>query len=158
MQTQQRCLWRNRLNKHRRGNKSPAKRATWSSLPLSRDSKSAVFWVELFFFSLSPIWVRGVLRPKPIKSRSDANMEGSRTNRETEVSSQLTNKTNPKTDFFKLATPGLFFFIFVFSRLQLTDNYIQKILLPTLGFEPRISGVVSNRSANCATTTAQHST
>ena len=86
-------------------------------------SRRSFEW-SCFFFSLSPIWVRCVLRPKPIKSRSDANMEGSRTNRETEVSSQLTNKTNPKTDFFKLATPGLFFFIFVFSRLQLTDNYI----------------------------------
>ena len=27
--------------------------------------------------------------------------------------------------FFKLAFPGLFFFIFVFSGLQLTDNYVR---------------------------------
>ena len=28
--------------------------------------------------------------------------------------------------FFNWAIPGLFFFIFVFSGLQLTDNYIQR--------------------------------
>ena len=38
-----------------------------------------------------------------------------------------------------------------FSTLyKVTDQF-----LPMLGFEPRISGVGSNHSANCATTTAQ---
>ena len=46
----------------------------------------------------------------------------------------------------KWANPGPFFFIFVFS-LQLTVN-IQYKLLPMTGFEPRTSGVGSNRSTN----------
>ena len=36
--------------------------------------------------------------------------------------------------------PGLFFFIFVFSTVQLVHK-----ILPMSGFEPRISGVVSNQ-------------
>ena len=55
--------------------------------------------------------------------------------------------------FFKWANPGLFFFIFVVSTVNST--YIQYKILPMTGFEPQISGTGSNRSANCATTTAQ---
>ena len=55
--------------------------------------------------------------------------------------------------FFKWANPGLFFFIFVFSTVN--SKYIQYKILPMTGFEPQISGTGSNRSANCATTTAQ---
>ena len=54
--------------------------------------------------------------------------------------------------FFNWAIPGLFFFIFVLSGLQLTDIYNRKIFLPMSGFEPWISGIRSDRSANCATT------
>ena len=57
-------------------------------------------------------------------------------------------------NFFKRANLGLLFLIFVFSELQLTD--IQNTLLPILVFEPQISGVGSDRSANCATTTAPY--
>ena len=46
----------------------------------------------------------------------------------------------------------LLFITFVFSKLQFTDNNFQNILLLMLGFEPRISGVGSNSSANCTTT------
>ena len=52
----------------------------------------------------------------------------------------------------KWAIPGLFFFIFVFS-IQLTVNVRYKFL-PMTGFEPRTSGIGSNRSTNWATTTA----
>ena len=44
---------------------------------------------------------------------------------------------------------GPFFFIFVFSIVQLIDK-----ILPMSGFELQISGVRSNRSTNWATTTA----
>ena len=44
----------------------------------------------------------------------------------------------------------LFLYFRLFYIIQLTDKF-----LPMLGFELRISGVRSNRSANCATTTAQ---
>ena len=54
--------------------------------------------------------------------------------------------------FFKWAIPGIFFFIFVFSGKRLTDKYAQNIAMS--GFEPRISGVGSDHSANYATTTA----
>ena len=54
--------------------------------------------------------------------------------------------------FFKLANPGLFFFIFVFS-IQLTEKHQYKFL-PMTRFELRTSGVGSNRSTNWATTTA----
>ena len=59
--------------------------------------------------------------------------------------------------FYKQAFLGLVFFICVFSGLQLKDNYVPTQIksLPKLGFEPRISGVGSDRSANCATTTAR---
>ena len=53
------------------------------------------------------------------------------------------------------ANPGLFLIILVNSKFQLTDKYIQDILLPMLGFEPQISGVRSDCSANCATDSAQ---
>ena len=56
-------------------------------------------------------------------------------------------------DFFKWASRSLFFFIFVFS-IQLTVN-MQYNFLPMTGFEPRTSGVGSNRSTNWVTTTAQ---
>ena len=59
-----------------------------------------------------------------------------------------TNKT------FLTANPGLFFFSFVFSKMQLTDKLIQNTLLAMLGFEPRISGFRSGRSANCTTSMA----
>ena len=55
--------------------------------------------------------------------------------------------------FFNWAIPGLFFFIFVCSGLQLTYNYVL-ILLLLSGFELWISGGGCNRSANCATTMA----
>ena len=49
--------------------------------------------------------------------------------------------------------PGLFFFIFVFS-IQLTVNIVQFKFLSMTGFEPRTSGIRSDRSTNCATTPA----
>ena len=52
-----------------------------------------------------------------------------------------------------MAIPGLFFFIVVFSIIQLVDNVVDEIL-PMRGFEPRISGVRSDHSTNWATTTA----
>ena len=59
------------------------------------------------------------------------------------------HRTNRKHNvFFNWAIPGLFYSIFVFSGLA-----DLKILLSMSGFEPRISGVGSDRSANCATTT-----
>ena len=48
-----------------------------------------------------------------------------------------------------MGIPGLFFFIFVFSIVQLADK-----ILPMSGLEPRISGVGSDCSTNCTTTTA----
>ena len=61
----------------------------------------------------------------------------------------------PITTFvFKRANPSLFFFIFVFSKFQFKDKYIRNVLLQMLGFKPQIYGVGSDRSANCATTTA----
>ena len=56
--------------------------------------------------------------------------------------------------FFKWAIPGLFFFIFVFS-IQLTVNVRYKFL-PMTGFEPRTSGIGSDRSTNWATTTSTY--
>ena len=59
----------------------------------------------------------------------------------------------PITTFvFKRDNPSLFFFIFIFSKLQFTN--IRNILLLMLGFKPQISGVGSDRCPNCATTTA----
>ena len=55
--------------------------------------------------------------------------------------------------FFIWAIPGLFFFIFVFLK-QLTVNIVQFKFLPMTGFEPWTSGIGSDRSTNCATTTA----
>ena len=52
----------------------------------------------------------------------------------------------------KWAIPCLFFFIFVFS-IQITVN-VQYNFLPMTGFEPRTSGVGSNRATYWATTTA----
>ena len=54
--------------------------------------------------------------------------------------------------FFKKTIPGLFIFIFVFS-VQLTVN-VQYKFWPMTGFELRTSGIASNHSTNCATTTA----
>ena len=48
--------------------------------------------------------------------------------------------------------PGLFFFIFIFS-IQLTINKCSIYILPMAGFELGSSGIVSDRSTNCATTT-----
>ena len=47
--------------------------------------------------------------------------------------------------------PASFFLFFVFS-IQLTVN-VQYKILPMTGFEPRISGIESDRSINWATTT-----
>ena len=55
--------------------------------------------------------------------------------------------------FFEVAFPGLFFFIFVFS-IQLTVN-AQYNFLQMTGFEPRTSGVESDRSTNWVITTAR---
>ena len=44
----------------------------------------------------------------------------------------------------------LFLYFRQFLNIQLTDKFF-----PLLGFEPRISGVRSDRSTNCATTTAK---
>ena len=65
----------------------------------------------------------------------------------------ITSYPSRSTFFIKMAIPGLFFFIFVFS-VQLTVN-IQYKFLPMTGFEPRTSGIGSDRSTNWATTTAQ---
>ena len=54
--------------------------------------------------------------------------------------------------FLKWVIPGLFFFIFVFS-IQLTENNVQYKFCPLTGFESQTSGVGSNRSTNCLTTT-----
>ena len=48
--------------------------------------------------------------------------------------------------FKKWAIPGLFFFIFVFSK-QLTEN-VQYKISPMTGFELRTSGIGSNCSTN----------
>ena len=48
--------------------------------------------------------------------------------------------------FKKWAIPGLFFLIFLFS-IQLTVNVKFKLLLMN-GFEPRTSGIGSDRSTN----------
>ena len=51
----------------------------------------------------------------------------------------------------KWAIPGLFSFIFVFSNTQLIVNkYSIEInkFLPMTGFEPRTSGIGSDRSTN----------
>ena len=52
--------------------------------------------------------------------------------------------------FKRWAIPGLFFFSFVFSIVQLVDKIMQMS-----GFELRISGVGSDCSTNWTTTTAQ---
>ena len=52
--------------------------------------------------------------------------------------------------FFKMAIPGLFFFIFVFS-IQLTVHTQYKVL-PMTGFELQTSGIGSDRSTIWATT------
>ena len=50
--------------------------------------------------------------------------------------------------FFIKDRPSLpLFFIFVFSLLQLVENLDCKTL-PMTGFEPRVSGVRSDRSTN----------
>ena len=53
--------------------------------------------------------------------------------------------------FFNWAIPGLFFFIFVFSGLQLTDNYIQRCHCRC--WDLNHGTLVSE--ANCATTSAR---
>ena len=66
---------------------------------------------------------------------------------------QLGHCTNwIQAHFFKWAVPGFFFFIFVFS-IQLTINVQYKFFLMT-GFEPRTSGIGSDRFTDWATTTA----
>ena len=49
--------------------------------------------------------------------------------------------------FLRWAIPDLFFFIFIFSLIQLVDNLVDKIL-PIMGFKLRTSGVGSDRSTN----------
>ena len=48
-----------------------------------------------------------------------------------------------KTFFKEMGHSGLFFFIFVFSIVQLLNK-----ILPMSGFKPRISGVGSDCSTN----------
>ena len=55
-------------------------------------------------------------------------------------------RNNPVANLKKWAIPGLFFFIFVFS-IQLTV-IVEYELLPMTGYEPRTSGIGSNRSTN----------
>ena len=50
------------------------------------------------------------------------------------------------------AIPGLFFFIFVLSTVS--SKYAHYRILLVTGFEPWISGIGGDRSANWATTTA----
>ena len=45
------------------------------------------------------------------------------------------------------AIPGLFFFIFAFSIIQLVDKLADEFT-PMTGFEPQTSGVGRNRSTN----------
>ena len=52
--------------------------------------------------------------------------------------------------FYRWPIPGLFFFIFVFSIVQLEDK-----IMPMTGFELQISVVGSDRFTNWATITAQ---
>ena len=52
---------------------------------------------------------------------------------------------DPKKVFIKWAIPGLFFFIFVFSIIQLTVN-VQYNFWPMIGFEPQTFGIGSDRS------------
>ena len=53
---------------------------------------------------------------------------------------------------FKLAIIGLFFLYFHLFNLQLTAKQCSMLILPMTGFEPRTSGVGSDRSTNWATT------
>ena len=49
------------------------------------------------------------------------------------------------------AIPAPFFCIFVFSKVN--SKYVHYLIFPMTGFEPRTSGIVSDHSANWATTT-----
>ena len=49
----------------------------------------------------------------------------------------------PELDFFKIGHHGLFYFNFVLPIVQLVDK-----IMPISGFEPRISGIRSDRSTN----------
>ena len=49
------------------------------------------------------------------------------------------------TCFFRWAIPGLFFFIFMYSLIELEGK-----ILSMSGFEPQMSGVGSNRTTNGA--------
>ena len=66
------------------------------------------------------------------------------------------NSTIGKLFFLNGPFSATFSFVFFYSGLQLTDKLHSKtnLCLPMLGFKPRISGVRSDRSANCATNTA----
>ena len=56
----------------------------------------------------------------------------------------------PRPIFFKMGLSRLLFLYFrLFNMKQSTDEFLLMV-----GFEPRISGVGSDRSANCVTTTA----
>ena len=61
-------------------------------------------------------------------------------------------RTIQASEFFLIDYSCPLFFIFVFSGLQLTDKFEDFLLMSR--FEPQISGFGSDRSANCATTTA----
>ena len=54
------------------------------------------------------------------------------------------------TCFFMAPSRPLFLYFYLFYDIQLIDKF-----LPLLGFKLQISGVRSDGSANCATTTAQ---
>ena len=71
---------------------------------------------------------------------------------EDELSDRPNSQTCKEWYFYKkIATPGLFLLTFVFPTQFLIQLIANKI---ADGFEPRISGVGSDRFTNCTTTTA----
>ena len=62
---------------------------------------------------------------------------------ESHLKSPITARVQGLLFLKRWAIPGLLFFILVFSIVQLADKILQMT-----GFEPRISGVGSDRSTN----------
>ena len=93
------------------------------------------------------------MRERGVQNRREKKLENVTVSCKTQNVEKNENQENKV--FKKRANPCPIFFIFVLSELQLTDmhRYFRKTM-PMLGFEPRISDVGSNRSANCATITA----